>query len=537
MKIAIAQLNPVVGDLTGNLELILAAAREAQAAGADILLTPELALTGYPPEDLLLRPSFLLECRKMISRLIDEVDGITLVVGYPHGNSGECFNAAIVIRDGNVLGRYEKLALPNDAVFDEVRYFTPGAMPLVFEQNGVKVGIAICEDIWEVDPAAAAADEGAELLLVLNASPYNQSKQSTRLSIAAARVEENNFPLIYCNQTGGQDELVFDGHSFALNKAGEMVMQLPAFNSALGYIEFANGDLLTGEITPDLSDEASVYQALVCGVRDYIGKNSFPGILLGLSGGIDSALTLAIACDALGADKVHAVMMPSRYTADISVNDSREMIARLGCSYSEIDIWPTYESLMAGLEPHFAGLPLDASEENLQSRIRGTLLMAMSNKSGKLVLTTGNKSEMTTGYATLYGDMAGGFAVLKDVAKTLVYRLSVWRNQTDLYPQTDVIPERIITRPPSAELRPDQKDQDSLPPYDILDAILQAYVEENLSRAEIVKLGYAQEDVDRVVRLLRINEYKRRQAPVGPRVTHRAFGKDWRMPITNRFTL
>ncbi|MDR3413556.1 MAG: NAD+ synthase [Formivibrio sp.] len=532
MKIALAQLNPTVGDLAGNIELILAAARDARAAGADLLLTPELALAGYPPEDLLLRPAFLAECRKMIGRLIDEVDGITLVVGYPSGNTTECFNAAIVIRDGNILGRYEKMLLPNDAVFDEVRYFTPGAVPLVFEQNGVKIGVTICEDIWDVDPAGAAAEEGAQLLLVLNASPYHKAKQSTRHEIAAARVEENNIPLIYCNMVGGQDELVFDGNSFALNKAGEVVVQLPAFETTQGIVEYQNGDLLAGAVAADLCEEASVYQALVTGVRDYIGKNRFPGILLGLSGGIDSALTLAIACDALGADKVHAVMMPSRYTADISVTDSRDMIARLGCKYSEIEIWPMYEAFMAGLEPHFAGLPMDASEENLQSRIRGTLLMGMSNKGGSLVLTTGNKSEMTTGYATLYGDMAGGFAVLKDVAKTLVYRLSNWRNT-----QGEVIPERIITRPPSAELRPDQKDQDSLPEYEVLDAILQAYVEENLSRAEIVAKGYAQADVDRVVRLLRINEYKRRQAPVGPRVTHRAFGKDWRMPITNRFTL
>ncbi|SFN53396.1 NAD+ synthase (glutamine-hydrolysing) [Formivibrio citricus] len=532
MKIAIAQLNPVVGDLTGNLELVLAAANQAREAGADILLTPELVLTGYPPEDLLLRPVFLAECRKMIGRLIDELDGITLVVGHPHGNGSECFNAATVIRDGRVLGRYEKMLLPNDAVFDEVRYFQPGIAPLVFEQDGVQVGLAICEDVWDVEPAAAAADEGAELLLVLNASPYHKAKQSSRLGIAQARVEENALSLVYCNMVGGQDELVFDGQSFALDKHGQLVAQLPAFESALGFVEYRNGTLQPGNITPDLGEEASIYQALVTGVRDYISKNRFPGVLLGLSGGIDSALTLAIACDALGADKVHAVMMPSRYTADISVTDSRAMIERLGCQYSEIEIWPVYEAFMNGLAPHFAGLPMDASEENLQSRIRGTLLMGLSNKSGKLVLTTGNKSEMTTGYATLYGDMAGGFAVLKDVAKTLVYRLSRWRNT-----QGEVIPERIITRPPSAELRPDQKDQDSLPPYEILDAILQAYVEENLSRAEIVDLGYAAEDVDRVVRLLRINEYKRRQAPVGPRITHRAFGKDWRMPITNRFTL
>lgn len=532
MKIALAQINPTVGDLAGNTELILAAAREAREAGANILLTPELALTGYPPEDLLLRPAFLAECRKMIGRLIDEVDGITLVVGYPFGDARECFNSAVVIRDGHILGRYEKMLLPNDTVFDEVRYFQPGISPLVFEQDGVKIGVAICEDIWDVDPASAAVDEGARLLLVLNASPYHKAKQSTRHQVAADRVEENGIPLVYCNLVGGQDELVFDGNSFALNQHGKLVFQLPAFETTIGYVDYADGDLQPGPIAADLDEEASVYQALVTGVRDYIGKNRFPGVLLGLSGGIDSALTLAIACDALGADKVHAVMMPSRYTADISVTDSRDMIARLGCRYSEIEIWPMYEAFMGGLAPQFEGLAMDTTEENLQSRIRGTLLMAMSNKSGSLVLTTGNKSEMTTGYATLYGDMAGGFAVLKDVAKTLVYRLCTWRNTV-----SDIIPERIITRPPSAELRPDQKDQDSLPPYDVLDAILQAYVEENHSRAEIVAMGYMQADVDRVVRLLRINEYKRRQAPVGPRVTHRAFGKDWRMPITNRFGL
>ena len=346
------------------------------------------------------------------------------------------------------------------------------------------------------------------------------------------RVEETGMAMVYCNMVGGQDELIFDGQSFALDKFGELVAQLPAFKEELAFIDYQQGNLKPAAITADLSDEASSYQALVLGVQDYIGKNKFPGILLGLSGGIDSALTLAIAVDALGADKVHAVMMPSRYTADISVDDSREMIKILGCKYSEIEIWPIYEAFMYALSDEFEGQAADTTEENLQARARGTLLMALSNKSGKLVLTTGNKSEMTTGYATLYGDMAGGFAVLKDVAKTLVYRLSSWRNTQGM-----VIPERIITRPPSAELRPDQTDQDSLPPYETLDAILQAYVEENLSRAEIIAKGFAKADVDRVVHLLTINEYKRRQAPVGPRITHRAFGKDWRMPITNRFSM
>nr|WP_314899349.1 NAD+ synthase [uncultured Deefgea sp.] len=531
MKIALAQINPIVGDLDGNTELIFAAAHEAAANGAEILLTPELALTGYPPEDLLLRPAFLQQCREKIGRFIDELDGITLVLGYPSMSGDEIFNSACVIRDGNFLGRYDKLLLPNNAVFDEVRYFTPGIVPLVFEQNGVNIGIAICEDLWDTEPAAAARDEGADVLLVLNASPYHQAKQSTRREIARQRADENDMPVVYCNLMGGQDELIFDGHSFAINKAGALALQLPAYQAMIGYVDYVDGDLQIGSVAADESIEASVYGALVQGVKDYIGKNRFPGILLGLSGGIDSALTLAIAVDALGAENVHAVMMPSRYTADISVNDSREMIEILGCQYSEIEIWPMYESMMAGLAPEFEGRDMDTTEENLQSRIRGMLLMALSNKTGKLVLTTGNKSEMTTGYATLYGDMAGGFAVLKDIAKTLVYRLSNWRNE-----QGVVIPERIITRPPSAELRPDQKDQDSLPEYEVLDAILAAYVEDNLSIADIIKLGYPEADVNKVVRLLKINEYKRRQAPVGPRITQRSFGKDWRMPITQRFT-
>ncbi|WP_157669400.1 NAD+ synthase [Chitinibacter sp. GC72] len=539
MKIALAQINPIVGDLAGNTELIFAAAREAIAAGADILLTPELALTGYPPEDLLLRPAFLKQCKQMLARFIDELDGITLIVGHPSGVAGdEVFNSACVIRDGNLLGRYDKLLLPNNAVFDEVRYFTPGFSPLVFEQDGVQVGIAICEDIWDTEPAAAARDEGAEILLVLNASPFHQAKQETRREVARQRVEENGFPIVYCNLVGGQDELVFDGHSFALNKSGELVLQAPAYQNLITYCEYNADDLLPSKVEADTSIEESIYGALVQGVKDYIGKNRFPGILLGLSGGIDSALTLAIAVDALGAERCHAVMMPSRYTADISVTDSRAMIDILGCKYAEIEIWPMYESMMAGLADEFAGREMDTTEENLQSRIRGMLLMSLSNKTGKLVLTTGNKSEMTTGYATLYGDMAGGFAVLKDVAKTMVYRLSNWRNQQAIAQGLPApIPERIITRPPSAELRPDQKDQDSLPEYDVLDAILAAYVEENLSIADIIARGYAEADVNKVVRLLKINEYKRRQAPVGPRITERSFGKDWRMPITQRFSL
>jgi NAD+ synthase (glutamine-hydrolysing) len=531
MRIALAQFNPVVGDMAGNTDTILTLARQAIAQGADVLVTPELALCGYPPEDLLLRDHFYRDCAKALGRLMD-LDGITLVVGHPVKQGAERFNAATVLRDGNRLGTYYKMLLPNDTVFDECRYFTPGAAPLVFEQNGVKVGVLICEDVWQPEPAAEAADAGASVAVVLNASPFHRDKIGIRHDVVRYRGEETGLAMAYVNLVGGQDELVFDGASFAIDKRGQVAAQAPAFAEQLLLLEVdADGDILPGAMTPQPDTLESVYRALVLGVRDYIGKNRFPGVLLGLSGGIDSALTMAIACDALGADKVHAVMMPSRYTADISVADARQMAQTLGVKYDEIEIWPMYQSFMDSLAPAFAGLPADTTEENLQARIRGTLLMALSNKSGKLVLTTGNKSEMTTGYCTLYGDMAGGFAVLKDVAKTLVFQLAVWRNRDG-----EIIPERIIARPPSAELRPDQTDQDSLPPYEVLDAIMTRYMENNRSADEIVAEGFARNDVDRVVRLLKINEYKRRQAPVGPRVTQRGFGKDWRYPITNRFS-
>lgn len=531
MRIALAQFNPVVGDIAGNTRKILDLAQAAMAQGADVLVTPELALTGYSPEDLLLRDSFYRACSAAMDQLL-ELDGITLVIGHPVKLGQERFNAATVLRDGNQLGQYHKMLLPNNEVFDECRYFTPGAAPLVFQQGVHKVGVLICEDVWSVDPAAEAADAGADVLVVLNASPFHRNKIETRHEVLRYRSEETGLPLAYVNLVGGQDELVFDGASFAVNKAGEVIAQAQAYADELLLIDFADGDLQAAPAKAALPGALeSVYQALVVGVRDYINKNGFPGVLLGLSGGIDSALTLAVAVDALGADKVHAVMMPSRYTADISVIDSRDMIGRLGVKYDEIEIWPMYESFMNALAANFHGLAEDTTEENLQARIRGTLLMALSNKTGKLVLTTGNKSEMTTGYCTLYGDMAGGFAVLKDVAKTLVFALCRWRNT-----QSDVIPERIITRPPSAELRPDQQDQDSLPPYEVLDAIMARYVEENLSAEEIIADGFAEADVRKVVRLLKINEYKRRQAPVGPRVTQRGFGKDWRYPITNKFS-
>ncbi len=530
MRIALAQFNPVVGDITGNTQKILALAQQAMAQGADILVTPELALTGYSPEDLLLRDHFYRAIAAGLDEL-EQLDGITLVIGHPAKLGNERFNAATVLRDGHRLGQYHKMLLPNNEVFDECRYFTPGAAPLVFEQNGVQVGVLICEDVWSIEPASEAADAGANVIVSLNASPFHRNKIGTRHEMLRYRVQETGLPIAYVNLTGGQDELVFDGGSFALNTQGELVAQAAAYDDELLLLDYKDGDLAPASQAALPGELESVYRALVVGVRDYINKNGFPGALLGLSGGIDSALTLAIAVDALGAERVHAVMMPSRYTADISVDDSRDMVQRVGVKYDEIEIWPMYESFMAALAPSFDGLAMDTTEENLQARIRGTLLMALSNKTGKLVLTTGNKSEMTTGYCTLYGDMAGGFAVLKDVAKTLVFELCRWRNT-----QGDIIPERIITRPPSAELRPDQKDQDSLPPYEVLDAIMARYVEHNMSAAEIIRDGFAEADVNKVVRLLKINEYKRRQAPVGPRITHRGFGKDWRYPITNRFS-
>lgn len=535
MKIALAQFNATVGDLAGNTDQIIALLHRAREQGADIMLVPELAIAGYPPEDLLLRPSFYAACNEQLDRLLDVADDITLVVGHPQMIGSERFNAVTVLRDGNYVARYQKMVLPNNEVFDECRYFTPGATACVFEQpvaggETVRVGVLICEDIWHVEPAAETAEQGAQLLLVLNASPYHVGKEDFRLRIVGERVEETGLPLVYCNSVGGQDELVFDGGSFAMNAKGELAARLPMFEAATQILEFKDGDLCQSALAPQLSQEAAVYQALVLATGDYIRKNRFPGVIIGLSGGIDSALTLAIAVDALGADKVRAVMMPSRYTAQISLDDSRDMVQRLGVQYDEIAIEPMFDAFKLALAPQFVGLAEDTTEENLQSRIRGVLLMALSNKTGRLVLTTGNKSEMTTGYATLYGDMAGGYAVLKDIAKTLVYRLSTYRNTI-----AEIIPERIITRPPSAELRDNQVDQDSLPPYDILDAIMARYVEDNQSIADIIAAGFKEADVLRVVKLLKVNEYKRRQSAIGARITPRGFGKDWRYPVTNGF--
>ncbi|MBN9423154.1 MAG: NAD+ synthase [Candidatus Accumulibacter sp. 66-26] len=530
LKIAIAQINATVGDLAGNAARILDFAARARAQGADLLLTPELALCGYPPEDLLLRPDFYAACERELDALAAQVEGIAVLVGHPQASEGRRYNAATLIEGGRRVVTYYKHRLPNYEVFDEERYFDAGDSPCVIEVKGVRCGVNICADVWEAGAADLAREAGAELLLVLNASPYHLHKQALRTEVLRARIDATGLPVVYANLVGGQDELVFDGGSFALDSRGVVRCQLPQFAEALAIVDFVGGEPVSGEIAAPQPLEAEVYGALVLGIRDYLGKNGFPGAIIGLSGGIDSALTLCVAVDALGADRVRAVMMPSPYTAEISLEDSRAMVRALGVRYDEIPIAPAMDTFAALLAQEFAGLPADTTEENLQARIRGMILMALSNKTGALVLTTGNKSEMAVGYCTLYGDMAGGFAVIKDIAKTLVYRISRWRNTVSA-----AIPERIITRAPSAELKPDQTDQDSLPPYEVLDAIVEAYMENDLSPREIIAQGYAEADVRRVVRLLRISEYKRRQAPVGIRVTQRGFGKDWRYPITNRY--
>jgi len=531
MRIAIAQLDCVVGDLAGNAERILGAVAEARRGGADLVVTPELSLCGYPPEDLVLRPAFLAACADALQRLAARVSGPAVLVGFPEAAQAKPYNAAAVLKDGAVAAVYRKRELPNYTVFDEQRYFQPGGEPCVVEVAGVRVGVVICEDIWFPPSAEAAAAAGAQLIVVPNGSPYHTRQQGMRREVVTARIRETGLPVVYVNRVGGQDELVFDGASFVLDGSGESAQQLPAWHETVALAEFdgATPKQVRGGLDERL--EPNVYAALTMGVRDYVGKNRFPGVLLGLSGGIDSALTLAIAVDALGRDRVRAVMLPSRYNAAISLEDAKSMAGMLGVRYDEIPIEDVFQAFQRALADEFKGLPQDATEENLQARIRGTLLMALSNKYGSIVLTTGNKSEMAVGYATLYGDMAGGFAVLKDISKTLVYRLARYRNNLGR-----VIPERIITRPPSAELRSGQTDQDSLPPYDVLDAILEAYVEEGVSPAEIVERGIAAEDVAKVVRLIKIAEYKRRQSAVGIRITPRGFGKDWRYPITSAWT-
>ena len=536
--------------MAGNAQKIIDCAQTAYAQGARLVLTPELSLCGYAAEDLFLRPSFIAACDDALKTVTDALSGLKglhVVVGHPSGGDERSrsvsvqrrYNLASVVSEGQVVAQYAKRELPNYQVFDERRYFTPGHKPCVFEVEGVRVGLLICEDAWFDAPAKDAKDAGAELLAVINASPFHVGKGDEREQAMRLRVQANGLPLVYAHLVGGQDEVVFEGRSFALNANGQLAGRAPSFAEAHFEVmleQSGAGTHLSAHIAAEGSLEADLWDALVLGVRDYIGKNGFPGALLGLSGGIDSALVLAIAVDALGASKVRTVMMPSPYTAEISWVDARDMAQRLGVRYDEVSIVPEFEAFLSSLKADFEGTQLDTTEENIQARIRGTLLMALSNKFGSIVLTTGNKSEMATGYCTLYGDMAGGFAVIKDVAKTLVFQLARWRNANDPYGTgQQPIPERIITRPPSAELRPDQKDQDSLPPYEVLDEIVSRFMENDQSSDEIIAAGFAREDVEKVTRLIRINEYKRRQSPVGIRVTHRSFGKDWRYPITNKF--
>jgi len=558
LKICVAQLNYCVGDMAGNAQKIIAAARTAYQQGARLVLTPEMAICGYAAEDLFLRTSFIQACDdavNLVGRELAGLKGLTVVVGTPtHGDSGlglrtrsvavqQRHNAARVLREGRVIETYAKRELPNYQVFDERRYFTPGQGTCVFQAgegvDAVSIGLLICEDAWFEEPARLARQAGAELLVVINASPFHVGKGSEREMMMRERCLATGLPLVYAHLVGGQDEIVFEGHSFALQADGSLAGRAESFKEKLFFAQAgrAQGAIeLVAESVPLRSPEADLWDALVLGVRDYLGKNGFPGAILGLSGGIDSALVLAIAVDALGADKVRTVMMPSPYTADISWIDARDMAQRMGVRYDEISIIPEFEAFKASLAGEFKGLPEDTTEENIQARIRGVFLMALSNKFGSIVLTTGNKSEMATGYCTLYGDMAGGFAVIKDLLKTTVFRLAQWRNENDPYGTCSApIPERIITRPPSAELRADQTDQDSLPPYEVLDAILKRYMENDQSVDAIVDAGFERAVVERVARLIRINEYKRRQAPVGIRLSHRSFGKDWRYPITSKF--
>ena len=554
LKLCIAQLDFVVGDLTGNSKKIIDLARSVYAEGVRLLLTPELAICGYAAEDLFLRPAFIAACDDAVKTVARELAGLknlSVVLGHPSGGDSRTrsvavqsrYNAASVLCEGQVVARYFKRELPNYQVFDERRYFTPGPDVCVFEAgepgHRVKVGLLICEDAWFEAPARLTKAAGAELLAVINASPFHIGKGNEREQMMRERVLECDLPLVYAHLVGGQDEVVFEGRSFALDADGSVVGRAASFVEAslMVAVTSVGASLhLSAPVVAERSAQADLWDALVLGIRDYIGKNGFPGVLLGLSGGIDSALVLALAVDALGKDRVRTVMMPSPYTADISWIDAQEMAQRLGVRYDEISIVPEFEAFKQSLAAQFEGRAEDTTEENIQARIRGTLLMALSNKFGSIVLTTGNKSEMATGYCTLYGDMAGGFAAIKDLAKTTVFALARWRNENDPYGTgCEPIPQRIITRPPSAELRPDQTDQDSLPDYAVLDAILERYMENDQSIDEIVAAGFALADVEKVTRLIKINEYKRRQAPVGIRVTHRSFGKDWRYPITNRF--
>ena len=535
LRIALAQLDFFVGDVEGNVTRILEAAAEARdRLHAHLVVFPELTLSGYPPEDLLFHGSMRRKIAEALERVCRELEGIAAIVGYPEYGEGVIYNSAALIDGGRVRAIHRKECLPNYKVFDEKRYFTASPEATVIEFHGIRCGLLICEDIWEREPVRRAKSAGAEFLIVINGSPYELNYQARRERVAADRVRDVGLPMTYVNVLGGQDELIFDGGAFSMNAAGEVVRRAPAFEPGLHLVEVARRgervELVAGDVAPWLTEEPSVYRALVLGVRDYVDKHHFPGAVLGLSGGVDSALTLVIAVDALGANRVHAVMMPSRYTSDMSREDAAAQARTLGVSHSVIPIEGLFAAALEALRTEFAGTEPDTTEENIQARCRGLLLMAISNKTGRMLLTTGNKSEMSVGYATLYGDMAGGFAPIKDCSKLLVYRLAHYRNA-----RSAVIPERVLTRPPSAELRHDQKDSDSLPPYEILDPILEAFIEEDLSVDAIVARGFDRAIVGRVLDMVKRNEYKRRQAPPGVRVSGRAFGRDWRYPITSGY--
>jgi NAD+ synthase (glutamine-hydrolysing) len=534
--VALAQLDMVVGDVAGNTAKILDYSNRARdEMQADLVVFPELSVCGYPPEDLLFHSGLRRRVAKAIDTIRESLRGIAVLFGYPEFQGDEIFNSCTVFLDGKALASYRKQLLPNYRVFDEQRYFKAGKDAAVFRLKGIRIGLNICEDVWQKAPVASSRAAGAEVIVAINGSPYELRSQQHREDVVRNRVKEAGIPAVYLNTVGGQDELVFDGGSFAMAADGTVMFRAPPFRDGLHRVVLrvnASGIVpQAGELAPIQSTEQSVYEALVCGTRDYVDKHRFPGVVLGLSGGIDSALILAIACDALGARRVHAVMMPFRYTSTMSQEDAASQAKTLGTRYDVIPIEPIYESVLKQLRPIFEGRAADVTEENIQARSRGLLLMAISNKTGSLLLTTGNKSEMAVGYATLYGDMAGGFAPIKDCSKTLVYRLAHYRNSLGV-----VIPERVINRPPSAELRPNQKDSDSLPDYKILDPILEAFIEEDLSVNEIAQRGFDRDVVIRVLQLVQNSEYKRRQSPPGIRISSRAFGRDWRYPITSRYT-
>lgn len=534
-KIALAQFSPHIGNIEANAQKMIEQANQAKKQNADLIVFPELSLIGYPAEDLLIRPSLAKRTQKGFEQL-SQVKDIVMVFGFVNQTEdGERYNAAAVMKDGQVLGIYNKQNLPHYGIFDEKRYFNEGHQHLVFEYLGHKFGVLICEDVWSLNTVHQLSQLNVDTILVLNASPYEVGKPQHRIATMRKLAKQLNINLAYINQVGGQDDLIFDGTSFVINQDGEVALQAPSFQEELYYTEYLaeQKTFKVVESTPALDTMAEIYQGLVLATRDYVQRSGFPGVILGLSGGIDSALTLAIAVDAIGADKVQAVMMPYTYTAPMSVEDAAAQAKSMGVTFGIAEIHPIVNSFMQTLYPFFGNSPADTTEENLQARTRGTLLMGLSNKFGNLVLATGNKSEISVGYCTLYGDMVGGYSVLKDVYKTIVFELAKYRNSIS---ETPVIPERVITRPPSAELRPDQKDQDSLPPYDILDAILYAYIEEDMSQDDIITKGFEKEVVEKIIRLVDQNEYKRRQGAIGPRISSRAFSRERRYPIVNGWT-